>query len=340
MSNSRQQKTKQAAIVLAAVATLGAAAYWLLRPTVAPLAPLPPVTIATPTQISSALVLVAAAQGLFQQAEVEVVKQPFLLGKDALKSVLDGKADLAVVADTPFMFAVHGDSEVAILAGISSSRRSLAIVARSDRGITRMADLAGKSMALTLGTNLPYFLDAMLQSRNMATTVVKRVALNTPEGINAIKQGQVDAAVVFQPFLAQLQTEMGDTLKTFYGEPLYASRFLLVGKVSYIDSHPQEIQRILRALVAADQSLATDPAAARRIVGGVVKVDEALMVRLFDPEDFHISLNQGHLLALEDQTRWAMAQGLVKPGPVPNYLTLMKYQHLEAVSPEAVQLVR
>ena len=133
---------------------------------------------------------------------------------------------------------------------------------------------------------------------------------------------------------------MGDKLKTFYAEKLFSMRFVLVGKAGYVDSHPQEVQRVLRALIAADASITADPVAARHMVGAALKVDDALMVKMFDPQDFDVSLKQAQLLALEDQTRWAMAQGLAKPGPVPNYLKRMKYQHLEAVSPDAVQLVR
>jgi hypothetical protein len=34
-----------------------------------------------------------------------------------------------------------------------------------------------------------------------------------------------------------------------------------------------------------------------------------------------------------------MKKGLVPPGPMPNYLNAMKYQHLEAVLPTAVTIV-
>lgn len=322
------------------VLTIGGVAFWLLRPSAPPLTPVSPVTIAVPQVVYAAPLLVANAQGLFEKAGVNIVSQPFAIGRDALKSMLDGKADLAVVADSPIVFATLAGADVVILAGISSSRRSTGIVARVDRGIHREVDLAGRSVAVIPGTNLPYFLDSVLQTKKIPVDSVKQVQLDTAELISAVQQGRVDAAVLFQPYLAKLQTDMGDKLTTFYGQSLFAVRFVLVGKAGYVDSHPQEVQRVLRALLAADQSIAANPAAARHIVGSAIKLDNAMMAKLFDPEDFDISLNQAHLLALEDQTRWAMAQGLVKPGPVPNYLKIMNYQHLEAVSPDAVQFVR
>lgn len=330
---------KRGVLLALAALVIGIVAFVALRPPVASIGAVSKVTIAVPTQISSALVLMAAGQGLFLKAGVDVVSQPFELGKDALKAVLDGKADLAVVADTPVMFALLGGDDIAMLAGISQGRRALAIVAHPDRGIHQIKDFRGKSVGLTMGTNLPYFLDAMLQVQGVPSDQVNLVDLRTDAAISAFREGRIDAAVVYQPFLARLEAEMGDRIKVFYGEDVYAYRFILVGKPSYIDSHPQEVRRVLSALNAANQAMLADPVEARRVVGHAVKIDDATMAKLFDLEDYAVSLNQAMLLALDDQTRWAMQKGLVVPGPMPNYLNAMKYQHLKAVLPTAVTVV-
>ncbi len=343
-----QQQTAQKAtlrhtslgLALALLIGLGVLAWWMSPRLLLWFSPVTKVTIAVPTQINSAPMIVATAQGLFAEAGVTVQTQSFLLGKDALKSVLDGKADLAVVADTPFMFAVFGGSDVAILACISQGRRTLAVVAHQDHGISTPQDLVGKSIGLTMGANFPFFLDAMLESNRVDSTSVKRVNLKTDESIAAFKAGTVDAAVVFQPYLAQLQNDLGSRMQTFYAEDVYAFRFMLVGKSAYIDSHPEEIARVLKGLIAANQSIRSDPDKARKQVGEVVKVDDAIMRKLFEPADYEISLDQAMLTALDDQTRWAMKQQIVKEGPMPNYLHLMKYQSLEAVSPSSVRIVR
>jgi ABC-type nitrate/sulfonate/bicarbonate transport system substrate-binding protein len=338
------RRGRSAGLLLAAALAIGAAGWWASHRGPQPLALVGPVTIAVPTQINSAPLIVAGAQNLFQQAGVAVVNQPFLLGKDALNSLLDGHADLAVVADTPFIHARLGGQDVALLASISQARRALAIVARQDRAIHRVEDLAGKSIALTLGTNFPYFLDAMLQAHGLADGQVRLVDRQVDAVIAAFKSGEVDAAVVFQPYLAQMQAQMqaqpqsAEPFTVFFGEDLYAFRFLLVGRPTYIDSHPQEVQRVLRALLAAAQSMQAQPALARRAIGGLVQVDDAVMAKLFDPEDYRIDIDPALLLALDDQTRWAMRRGLAKPGPVPNYLEAIRFAPLEAVWPSAVKV--
>ena len=328
-------KVRFALFVLAAL-TLGGVVLWVLR---TPVSPVSLVTIAVPTQINSALAIVATSQGLFQKADANVISKPFVLGRDALKAVIEGKADLAVVADTALMFSLQDGNKLDILASISQGRRSLAIVTRNDRGIKTLKDLSGKSVGLSMGTNLTYFLDMILQTQGVPNSEVNFVDLNTSDVILAFKTGQVDAAVVYQPFLSKLEAEFGSRIKVFYGEDVYAFRFLLVGRPLYVDCHPEEIKRVLRALIDAEQLVRDRPAEARKVIGNAVNVDDALMAKLFNTEDYALSLDQAMLLALDDQTRWAMRRGIISPGPIPNYLENVKYQYLEAILPSAVKII-
>lgn len=313
--------------------------FAMFRSAPEPIASVSKVVIAVPMQISSTAMIVATEQGFFQKAGVEVTSQPFVLGKDALQSVLDGHADLALVADTPLMFALLGGAQISVVAGVSQGRRALAVVGRKDRGIERLEDLKGKSVGLSLGTNLTYFLDALLQVHGVPTETVRLVDLQTAEISTALLAGDIDAATLYQPYLGRLQQQMGDRIAVFYGEDIYAYRFYLTGKTSYIESHPQEIQRILKGLIAAKQSIQADPIGARKLVANAINIKDDMLATIFDPEDYMVSLDQAMLLSLDDQTRWAMKRGLVKPGPLPNYLNSVNYQNLEAVSPSAVTLV-
>lgn len=329
-------------VVLAVLATAAVGAV-LIGTLWAPGVSMPPVskvTIAVPMQISSAAAIVASSQGLFKNNGVEVVSVPFKLGRDALQSVLDGHADLALVADTPLMFALIGGAPISILAGVSQGRRSLAVVGRKDHGVGRLQDLQGKSVGLSLRTNLTYFLDAMLQVHGIPSESVGLVDLPTPEIVRRLLSGNIDAAVLYQPILAEVEQQMGDRISVLYGEDIYSNRFFLTGKTAYIDGHPHEIRRILSGLIAANASIQSDPIVARKLVADAIKVKDETLARIFDPDAFMVSLDQAMLLALDDQTRWAMKRGLVKAGPIPNYLNSIKYQHLEALLPGAVTVVR
>ena len=180
---------------------------------------------------------------------------------------------------------------------------------------------------------------ALPGSSNVPAKEVHLVDMDTEGVISAFEQGRVDAAVVYQPYLAKLEIEHGEQIKVFYGEDVYSFRFMLVGKRDYIDRHPQEIERILKGLIAAERSIRDYPIAARDVIGRAIQVDEKLMTKLFDPQDYRIVLDQAMLLALDDQTRWAMQRGMVNFRPIPNYLDNIRYQNLEAILPSAVKII-
>ncbi len=64
-----------------------------------------PVIVAVSQQPLSAPVYIAYEEGYFRDEGLAVTLQPFWAGKDAFQSVLDGKAQIATVAETPIAFA-------------------------------------------------------------------------------------------------------------------------------------------------------------------------------------------------------------------------------------------
>ncbi len=115
--------------------------------------------ITNATHPSAALMHIALKMGYLVQEGLDVIPQPHTFGKLALESVMNGKADLATVGDTPFMLAVMNNRKIITLAAIETATQNEAIVGRKDRGINVPSDLMGKNIGVTSGTTGDYFLD-------------------------------------------------------------------------------------------------------------------------------------------------------------------------------------
>jgi NitT/TauT family transport system substrate-binding protein len=325
---------------LAASMCLLVLAAWLLagRPPT-PTAPMEELTIALPRQALVGAMFVAIDRGLFRQQGLNVINQPHELGIQALKSLLEQRADLAVVGDTPFMFKVMNGERIAIISAISSGRRSVALVARPTAGITAIADLAGKTVGLPIGTNMQFFLSELLLENHVPEARVKIVNLQQHEIVGALQEGRVDAVTAWQDNLAVLQKGKVPSVKFFYGERPFHYRLNLVARQDYIKVHETTLRKVLVGLEQAMQFIREHPDEAKAIVARYTGPNPATAMQFYDSDDFQLELDQAMLLSLDDQTRWAIKNGLVERQTVPNYLDYIYFDALQAVQPSAITVI-
>jgi ABC-type nitrate/sulfonate/bicarbonate transport system substrate-binding protein len=339
MNSPLSLHSRRGKLVLAGVlCLLGAGLLFLLRPgSSAPHVPVAAMSLALPTQISAGALFVAADRRIFAEHDLAVKTTMFALGRDALQAVLLGKADLAVLADTPFMFAVMKGEKIATVATLFGSRKTMSVLGRHDRHIERAEDLGGKTIGTMFGTNAQIFLDALLAAHGVPRESVTVLGM-APEALEgALRDGKVDAITSWNP---KLGNAFGKLASKIYGEDLFVYRFILVGKQAYIDSHQAEVVRLLAGIEQANRFISTHPVEAMRTVADALNMDQDLLGGYFEPTDFQITLDQSLLLSLGDQTRWAMRQNLVPAGPMPNYLDYVRQAPLDAVRPSANKIIR
>jgi NitT/TauT family transport system substrate-binding protein len=297
-------------------------------------------TIAYNAPPFSVLADIAQAQGYFRFEGLEVTPLFYSSGKAALDEVLEGKADFATVAETPIMFAIMKGQKISIIATIQSSNKNAAIVARKDRGISTPRDLKTKKIGVNLGTNGEFFMDAFLAIHGMVRQDVTVVDLKPEEIPKALVSGDIDAAAAWSPFLGQAQKGLGDKGVTLYDQDIYTETSSIVTTQENIRKNPASVTKLLRALVKAEEFVMQHPAEAQKIVADFRRMKQELVGELWAGNDFSVSLDQSLLLSLEDESQWAIKNGLTKATKIPNYLNYIYLDGLTAVKPKAVRIIR
>jgi ABC-type nitrate/sulfonate/bicarbonate transport system substrate-binding protein len=298
------------------------------------------ITIAYVINTNGVLVQIAFAKGYFKEEELDAVPQPHAFGKPALQAVIDGKADLATVADTPIMFAVMDGRRITTLAVIQTANRNEAIVAKGDRGVVKPSDLKGKTIGVTLGTTSDFFTEVFLIAHGIDRKQVTIIDLKPDEMVAALGTGKADAVSTWNPVLTQLQRDMGNKGLTFYGDTLYTEYFCLVAGQKYVKEHPETVRKVLRALIRAETFAKKNPEESRRLVAAFIKTDKTILDEMWNVFTFRVTLDQALIVDLEDQTRWAMKHRLTTRRNMPNYLDFVYVDGLQAVKPDAVRIIR
>lgn len=296
------------------------------------------VRLAYATQHDCALVHIAVARGFFRDEAVEI--EPLLLsfGKQALDTVLQGKADLATVAETPFMLAVLRGEKVSAIATIFTSDRNHAILVRRASGVSKPEELAGKRVGCTLGTTSDVFLSSFLTAHHISPQQVTAVPMRPDEMLDALRDGRVDAVSTWNPPLKQMARELGQDGFLLEDPSIYTEKFLLTGRPAYLDEHKEAVTRVLRALLKAEQFAYSHPEEARAMIAAPLNIAPDLLRELWGAGRFRVTLDHSLLISLEEETRWAIKRRLAGNAQMPNYLEHLDFFPLWSLKPGAIDV--
>jgi NitT/TauT family transport system substrate-binding protein len=325
-----------------AIASLGMSAclFACTRTDHKPAGPPEKITIAYATLPETAIAQVAQSQGYYLEEGLVATARLHPYGKIALQDLLAGNADFATVAEAPVMFAIMNGEKISVIATIQTSSLGHAILARRDRGILALGDLKGKRIAATLGTTSDYFLDAILSVNGISRKDIEIIDLKADEMADALAHGNIDAVSTFTPFVAFTQKKLGNRVITFQNKEIYRYHFNVVATQDFIRKNPDKVKKMLRALVRAEEFVRGNPSEAQKIVADFSGIETGIVRDIWADTSFTVTLDQSLILALEDESEWAIKHGLTKAGKVPNFLDSIYFDGLNSVKPSAVRILR
>jgi NitT/TauT family transport system substrate-binding protein len=287
----------------------------------------------------TALVHVAAAKGYFADEGLDVSILPVSHGVAAIGDVLQGKADIAIAAEVPFVIAVMKGDALGMVASLASVSNDNAIVARRDHMIAAARDLEGRKIGVSFGTSASYFLWAFLIRHKLPPDSIALVDLPPDRIVGALTDGSVDAVATWQPITFQAQAALGKNALSFTEADAYRNTVAAIGRSEFLKGHANAMEKLVRAMLKAEQFMRSRPEETLNLAAEWLKIDVDALRPTWKQFDFRINLLQSHLITLEDEARWAMARGRVAQGPIHNFLPHLYLDALLAVQPERVTVL-
>jgi sulfonate transport system substrate-binding protein len=124
-----------------------------------------------------------------------------------------------------------------------------AIVVRPNSPIKTIADLKGKRVAATPGTDPYIFLLRALATKGLRLSDIQLVPLQHPLGRQALDADRVDAWAGLDPFMAEAQLQQHDIL--IYRNKTFISPGTLLVRDDFEKAHPDVVDAVLRAYAKA-----------------------------------------------------------------------------------------
>ncbi len=284
----------------------------------------------------SALLWIAKDRGYFSEQGLNVRLETKDSGLAALRDLLAGKVDFALVSEFVFVSHIFQRSDIRIITVVSQMENTR-LVARKDHGITQMSDLRNKRIGLVLGSNQEYYLSRMLVMQQIPDQDIQKIDLGPSEQVKAIVQGEIDAAVVWEPFDREIQKELGKNALSWpvqSGQPFYG---VLVGTDATLKKRPAATCGVLAALISAENFTKNNQDDAKRIVAS--RIGSNHMPELWEASGFRLTLSRPVILAMESELRWMNSSQRVETFKMPNLLDFIHFESLSSVSPEKIQML-
>ena len=178
----------------------------------------------------------------FEKDNIKIRWVQTLGSNKALEFLNAGSIDFGATAGSAALVAkINGNPINAIY--VYSRPEWTALVVTKDSAITKVADLKGKRVAVTRGTDPHIFLVRALLAAGLSEKDIQPVLLQHPDGKTALIRGDVDAWAGLDPMMAQAEVE--DGAKLFYRNAAANTWGILNVREEFAKQHPDLVKRVL-----------------------------------------------------------------------------------------------
>ncbi|MBP3035851.1 aliphatic sulfonate ABC transporter substrate-binding protein [Arthrobacter sp. zg-ZUI100] len=187
----------------------------------------------------------------------------------ANENLRSGAIDVGSTAGSAALLNRANGSEIKAIDVFSQPEWS-ALVVGADSAITSVADLKGKSVAATKGTDPYFFLVQALEEAGLSLSDVTVEQLQHADGRTALENGSVDAWSGLDPIMAGAEQNGGQLL---YRNLDFNTYGVLAANEAFLAEDPEQAQAVVNAYEKARAWAAENPEETAQILADVAGLD-------------------------------------------------------------------
>jgi ABC-type nitrate/sulfonate/bicarbonate transport system substrate-binding protein len=303
--------------------------------------PVESITLGTVLQEPSIPIFVAEDQQFFAQNGLKVTFKYYDSGAQAISGVLQNEVNILAPTSEYILLSQVLNKETIQTIGSIDKLDFVIVIGRKDHRVTAISDLKGKNIGLVRGTATEFYLARFLTLKGLDLQDVTLVNMaSNPQTVNAIVTGDVDAIISVSPYTEEALAKLGDNAVSWPAQGSQMLFQLAVGQKEWVSSHPALVERFLKSMNQAEEFIAQHPKDAKAIAKKKLNLNDDEVSQVWARNQFSLSLDQSLITAMEDETRWMIANGLTTEKTVPDFNNYIYEDALKAIKPNAVNITK
>jgi ABC-type nitrate/sulfonate/bicarbonate transport system substrate-binding protein len=216
---------------------------------------------------------------LFEKEGLAPTYATFPTGVPMIAAAQSRSIDVAVLGIVPFLLGLSQGVDW-VMIGLGEGAYSQGVVAGKDSGIETSADLKGKRIGYFRGSGAHYGVAMILAQSGIDQVTLVHMA--PVEQLAALASRQIDAAMVWEPWIQRMTHEAGGrVIATEGGLGIYVNVSGLAVRRDWLRDNRETAVRFLRALLAAHDVLQKDNTVAIRAGARAMGISEALTETIY-----------------------------------------------------------
>lgn len=149
--------------------------------------------------------MVGESQGIFEKHGLDITAKEFTNGPLQIQALGSGDIDFGFIGPGALWLAMTGKAKVVAIQALGKADRVIA-----QPGISSMEDLKGKKVGVPEGTSGDMVLSMALEKAGMTADDIERVAMDPSTIVSAFTSGNIDAAGLWYPLIADIKKRVPD----------------------------------------------------------------------------------------------------------------------------------
>ncbi|HWQ67222.1 MAG TPA: ABC transporter substrate-binding protein [Methanospirillum sp.] len=272
--------------------------------------------------------------GYFTKNHLKVTPSYYPTSKEAAELVISGDKDFGVVNSYTVARMLNEGKNPVILTSVLRIDEIYYITVNQKTGITSPGDLKGKRIGLVPDDSWEYFLDKFLTLNGGDISTVTLVPLpNQKNVIEKLTVGEIDAGLTLYQDASGLTANESDTYQMWSVNNFENNYILLISNKDFITKNPEVVKNVIKAFVESWDTFNSDPGRVKQEIGKKSGLTEKQMDELVSGLTPEVTLTQGLLNIMETQSRYLLNSGTGTITETPDYLNVIDFTFLDAVSP-------